>query len=152
MLNSLSLYLSGSFTRFQCEIMFPSGLSSFGTGLMITVAVLVVLYLIVLIKLNPSTEGKRITKKEVSRQRNLEDPITERQSEPTMYDEVEEETVEPIERQEPVLPEPVETEKTGVKGCPHYFGYLGEQHPKNTPMPNECLTCTRIMECLLGRG
>ena len=127
--------------------MFPFELSLLGTGLMITVVVLVVLYLIVLIKLSPSTESERITEKSVSKQRILEEPLTERQVKPTMFNEVKEETVESIERQEPVSPVPVETEKTGVQGCPHYFGYLGE-HPKNTPIPNECLTCIKIMECL----
>jgi len=117
--------------------MFPSWLSPFGIGLIITVAVLVILYLIVLIKLKPSTEGERILKKDVSKQR----------IEPTMFDEVEEETVEPIERQESVSPAPVEAEKTGVQGCPHHFGYLVE-HPKNTPIPDECLTCIKMLECL----
>jgi len=112
-------------------------MSIFGTGLMIMVVVLVVLYLVVLIKLNPSTEG-HITP---------EEPLTEPRVKPSMYNEVEEETVESIERQENMSPAPVETKKTGVQGCPHYFGYLGE-HPKNTPIPNECLTCTKIMECL----
>ena len=117
--------------------MFPFELSLFGTGLMITVVVLVVLYLVVLIKLNPSAEGDRTP----------EEPLTEPRVKSTMFNEVEEETVEPIERQEPVSPAPAENEKTGVQGCPHHFGYLGE-HPKNTPIPNECLTCIRIMECL----
>lgn len=137
--------------------MFPSGLSTFSTGLMIVVAVLVILYLVVLLKLNPSIEGRQIpqkararAQKDVSKQRKLEEPPTERRVKPTMFNEVEEETVEPIERQEPRFPAPVKTEKTGVQGCPHHFGYLGE-HPKNTPIPNECLTCTKIMECLLGR-
>jgi hypothetical protein len=30
--------------------------------------------------------------------------------------------------------------------CPHYLGYLREI-PKNTRIPNECLTCTKMMEC-----
>jgi len=120
--------------------MFTFELSLFGTGLMMAVVVLVILYLVVLIKLNPSTKGNRI----------LEEPPTERQVEPTIYNEVEDETLESIGRQEPVSLAPVETEKTGVQGCPHYFGYLGE-HPRNTPIPNECFTCIKIMECLLER-
>jgi len=117
--------------------MFPFELSLFGTGLMIAIVVLVILYLVVLIRLNPSTEGDRI----------LEEPPTEGQVEPTMYNEVEEETAESIERQETIFPMPVENEKTDVQRCPYHFGYLGE-HPKNTPIPNECLTCIKIMECL----
>jgi hypothetical protein len=34
------------------------------------------------------------------------------------------------------------------KGCPHHFGYLA-QRPKNTPFPQECLTCQKIVECML---
>jgi hypothetical protein len=121
--------------------MFPFELSLSGTGLIITVAVLVILYLIVLIKLNPSTEGDRIPRK----------PLTERQVKPTTYNEVKEETVESIEGRETVSPVPVEIEKTDAHGCSHYFGYLGE-YPKNTPIPNECLTCIKIMECLSKVG
>ena len=36
--------------------------------------------------------------------------------------------------------------QTVPKPCPHYFGYLGE-HPKNTPIPQECGSCTKIVEC-----
>jgi len=127
--------------------MFPFELSLFSTGLMVTVAVLVFLYLVVLIKLNPSTEGERILEKDASKQRILEEPLTEQGVKPTMYNDVEEETAEPVERQESLSPAPIEIKKTGVQGCPHHFGYLGE-HPKHTPIPNECLTCTKIMECL----
>jgi len=31
--------------------------------------------------------------------------------------------------------------------CPHYFGYLRE-FPKNLAIPDECLGCLRITECL----
>ena len=32
-------------------------------------------------------------------------------------------------------------------GCPHFFGYL-KKIPKNTPMPDECLTCLKMVECI----
>jgi hypothetical protein len=32
--------------------------------------------------------------------------------------------------------------------CPHFFGYL-RKHQKNTPFPDECLTCLRMVECML---
>jgi len=35
-----------------------------------------------------------------------------------------------------------------LKGCPHHFGYLAHR-PKNTPIPQECLTCQKIVECML---
>jgi hypothetical protein len=38
-----------------------------------------------------------------------------------------------------------ETKKVS-KTCPKYLGYLKEI-PKNTRIPNECLTCTKMVEC-----
>jgi hypothetical protein len=32
-------------------------------------------------------------------------------------------------------------------GCEHFFGYL-KKRPKNTPIPDECLTCSKMVECL----
>jgi hypothetical protein len=32
--------------------------------------------------------------------------------------------------------------------CGHFFGYLSK-HQKSTPFPDECLTCARMVECLL---
>jgi len=34
--------------------------------------------------------------------------------------------------------------------CPHYFGYL-KAIPKNSPMPEECFCCPKIMECFTSR-
>jgi len=31
--------------------------------------------------------------------------------------------------------------------CQHSLGYL-EKRPKDTPIPDECLTCTKMVECL----
>ena len=142
--------------------MFPFGLSLFNIGLTIVIIVLVVLYLIVLIKLKSPTEGGGIPKKDLSRQGVSEGSSTERRSKPQVYNETREEFlegVEPVEleesveRPEPLPPPPIETEKSEIpgetrnSGCPHHFGYLRE-HPKNTPIPNEFLTCIKIMECL----
>jgi hypothetical protein len=32
-------------------------------------------------------------------------------------------------------------------GCEHFLGYL-KKRPKNTPIPDECLTCSKMIECL----
>ncbi len=32
--------------------------------------------------------------------------------------------------------------------CKHFLGYL-KKRPKNTPISDECLTCDRMIECLL---
>jgi DNA-directed RNA polymerase subunit RPC12/RpoP len=31
--------------------------------------------------------------------------------------------------------------------CAHYLGYL-KRRPKNTPIPEECLTCNKMIECM----
>jgi len=31
--------------------------------------------------------------------------------------------------------------------CVHHLGYL-KRRPKNTPIPEECLTCTKMIECM----
>jgi len=36
------------------------------------------------------------------------------------------------------------------KDCSHQFGYL-KGLPKNTPIPEECFGCQRIVECLVGK-
>lgn len=140
--------------------MLLSGLSLFDTGLMITIVALLVLYLIVLIKLKPQNEGKEILKTNLSKKNIPERFSTERRSNPQIYNESHEQSVErveptkgteSVERPEPAPP-PIKTEiskETRNSGCPYHFGYLRDQ-PKNTPIPNECLTCTKIMECLLG--
>ena len=159
MLNSLRLYAGKP--QFDCSgkcIMFTFALSLFDTGLLITVVVLMLLYLIVLIKLKPST-GREKTLKTKSLKRNIRKvSSTERRNNPGIYPENREEPAEmvkDIEKPKSVSTVSVETEKTEFSrdtqpsGCPHYFGYL-RGHPKNTPIPNECLTCTKIMECLVG--
>jgi hypothetical protein len=43
--------------------------------------------------------------------------------------------------------EPENEEKDNSK-CPHHFGYLAER-PKNTPFPEECLLCSKVVECIV---
>ena len=78
----------------------------------------------------------------------------------------EETEVEPPEKPLPALPtEAPKIEKAGADGaenpprqrgppgppgCTHYFGYLAEI-PKNTPIPDGCLGCLRLTECLIKR-
>jgi len=139
-------------------VMFPFALSLFDSGLLIIVVILVLFYLIVLIKLKPSTEGEKTLKTKSLKQNIRKSFSTERQSNPVMPHETREEPVERFEATERPESTPtvsVETEKPEFSrnnhssGCPHRFGYLKE-HPKHTPIPNECLTCTRLMECLAG--
>ena len=50
-------------------------------------------------------------------------------------------------REEPTAETPEEEEK-GPSGCPHRFGYLANR-PKDAPIPQECLTCQKIVDCML---
>ena len=34
----------------------------------------------------------------------------------------------------------------GSSECPHHFGYLASR-PKNASMPQECLTCKKMLDC-----
>lgn len=44
---------------------------------------------------------------------------------------------------------PVESDKKGkeTEKCPHKFGYLAKLE-KNASIPEECLFCSRLMECI----
>jgi DNA-directed RNA polymerase subunit RPC12/RpoP len=58
--------------------------------------------------------------------------------------EAEEESVE----LEPVAAEgAVEGAVGEVAGCVHYLGYL-KKREKNAPIPEECLTCSKMIECM----
>jgi len=139
-------------------VMFLFTLSLFDTGLLVVVVVLVLLYIMVLIKLKPSTGEEKIMKTKSLKQNVRKASSTERRNNPVIQPENQKESAErgkAIESPKSVPTVSVETEKPEFSrnnhssGCPYRFGYLKE-HPKNTPIPNECLTCTRIMECLAG--
>lgn len=54
------------------------------------------------------------------------------------------------------LKEPSESSERGDKSlkdseqsaCPYYVGYL-KKRPKNSPIPESCLTCQKMIQCLL---
>jgi len=39
------------------------------------------------------------------------------------------------------------TEKNDAAGCTHFIGYL-KTRPKDSPIPDECLTCSKILKCM----
>jgi len=49
----------------------------------------------------------------------------------------------------------IETERQGFtvtsSTCKHYFGFVG-QRPKGTAIPEECLTCERVMDCMASKA
>jgi hypothetical protein len=42
----------------------------------------------------------------------------------------------------------LKAEQEAAGKCGHFFGYLNK-HQKNMPFPDECLTCARMVECML---
>ncbi len=40
-----------------------------------------------------------------------------------------------------------DTDKIKPAGCAHFLGYL-KTRPKDAPIPDECLTCASIMQCM----
>jgi DNA-directed RNA polymerase subunit RPC12/RpoP len=57
-----------------------------------------------------------------------------------------EETDEVEEFAEPVA-DVAEVEGGVEAGCLHELGYL-KRRPKNTPIPEECLTCSKMIDCM----
>jgi hypothetical protein len=43
--------------------------------------------------------------------------------------------------------EAVDSVPDAAVGCAHHLGYL-KCRPKNTPIPEECLTCSKMIECM----
>jgi hypothetical protein len=50
---------------------------------------------------------------------------------------------------QPLLKPPKEEHKDPSE-CPHHFGYLANR-PENASVPQECLTCPKILECMRAR-
>jgi hypothetical protein len=44
--------------------------------------------------------------------------------------------------------ERLETEPVGSVACGHFPGYLGKRS-KDMPIPEECLTCSKMIECMV---
>lgn len=36
-------------------------------------------------------------------------------------------------------------------GCPYFFGYLN-QKDKNEPIPQKCIGCEKVLECMLNKN
>jgi len=159
--------------------MFSFDLSAINVLLIVAVVALFIAFITVLMKLNPSTEKKQNLKTEIKieRQKLLKaSPITP-QNPPTAKIDVPKVTEKPLvavssttggtsvqvksETQAPTRSESREIlkpEKTvalaktepasSKKDCLHEFGYL-RTLPKNTPIPDECFGCSKIVECLV---
>jgi len=55
-----------------------------------------------------------------------------------------------IPKQNKPVPPPAKAELTPTrKDCIHFYGYL-HSLPKNTPIPDECFGCVKIVDCLIN--
>ncbi|MCZ2808036.1 MAG: hypothetical protein O2V44_01620 [Candidatus Bathyarchaeota archaeon] len=64
----------------------------------------------------------------------------------------EEPKTEPFVKEEPKeesKTEPSVEKESGSSGCPQSFGYLANR-PKDTPIPQECLVCPKMVDCMLS--
>jgi hypothetical protein len=73
----------------------------------------------------------------------------EPQEEETQEDTLEEDTYEPEEPQAPEI-QTAKSDAPQSESCPQSFGYLCNR-PKDAPIPAECLTCPKIVDCMLKR-
>lgn len=55
------------------------------------------------------------------------------------------------EKTENELPAKPAEEEASPSWCTHHFGYLASR-PKNDPIPQECLTCPKNVDCMLKLG
>jgi len=154
--------------------MFSFDLSPMNIILIGAVVALFILFITVLMKLNPSTEKKEI---QVERQKPPQTPPTApRNSSPAKINvqsvtekplvavsstiggssaQAKQETPPPTRSESREIPKPektvmpVKTQSASSKGdCLHQFGYL-RTLPKNAPIPDECFGCPKIVECLV---
>jgi len=51
-------------------------------------------------------------------------------------------------KEEPKI-EPSAKKENGSSGCPQSFGYLANRPPE-TPIPQECLVCPKMVDCMLS--
>jgi len=156
-------------------IMLPFDLSAMNILLVVAVTALFIFFIAVLMKLNPSTETETIHQKEVFQKKKppiQDQPTTLPQkllspekiasaragaveTQPSVDKIVEEPPISADqENTELKMPEPertvasaAETNSSSTRGCLHRFGYL-RTLPKNKPIPDECLGCSRVVECL----
>jgi type IV secretory pathway VirB10-like protein len=147
------------------------------TILKVAIAIILVFYITLLVKLKPSREIKPPLNRYIEtvrtpnvEQKKSEKPTTPVETKKTTNEEpaptglpkkVQEELTENIQTKVHVKTEEnqkMETDKQAKKafflfgerkfeGCPHKFKYL-RALPKNSPIPDECFGCPKILECL----
>lgn len=157
--------------------MFSLDLSTMNILLVATVVALFVVFVLVLMKLNPSTETKEYREKEKPVQ--MPNPLPQTLPPPKPLEVRTSIGKPPMQTNPPVRITPVETQarqepptpvRSGIretpkqekaapppraeltptrKDCLHHYGYL-HSVPKNTPIPDECFGCPKIVDCLVS--
>jgi type IV secretory pathway VirB10-like protein len=157
--------------------MFPSE-SALDTILTAVIAITLAFYATFLIRLKPPKEDKVTSNNESEKKENaslktkgLEKPTTpaetkknagEKPASPVETQKIREEPTKTVQTEPDIETDrsfekkKAEEEKKSFflfgnskfKGCSHKFGYLGTL-PKNTPIPDECFGCPKILECLM---
>ena len=147
------------------------------TILMPVIAIILVFYVALLVKLKPSEDIKppsnrypERVKKIPAERKTPEKPTisvktkkitSEKPASPVKTQKIREEPTESIRTKAHVETDKNQKKKNGkqakrsfflfgetsFEGCPHKFGYL-RTLPKNTPIPDECFGCSKILECL----
>jgi len=51
---------------------------------------------------------------------------------------------------QPIEEKPAQQPSPEIPQCSHYFGYLS-QRPKKESIPEECMTCEKIVQCMLKK-
>jgi DNA-directed RNA polymerase subunit RPC12/RpoP len=52
-----------------------------------------------------------------------------------------------VNKEEEALEMKIEDDAEESVACMHHLGYL-KRRPKNTPIPEECLTCSKMIDCM----
>lgn len=131
--------------------------------LMAAVVALFIVFITVLLKLNPTTEKKENfeTQIKIESKKLLQTSQIVQRNPPPAKTDVPRVTEKPPVAISPTIggsfiqtkqetPAPAKTESASSKrDCIHQFGYL-RTLPKNKPIPQECFGCTKIVECLIN--
>ena len=147
------------------------------TILMAVIAIILVFYVALLFKLKPSEDIKPPPNRSLERVKKIpgerktpEKPTisvktkritSEKPASPVKTQKIREEPTESIQTKAHVETEKNQKKKKGkqakrsfflfgetsFEGCSYKFGYL-RTLPKNTPIPDECFGCPKILECL----
>jgi hypothetical protein len=117
--------------------------------------IVLIVAIIVLLFLYSASKKSRASTTEKSHTPIIEKPyvpIVEKPYAP-IVEESQVEEIKPLQEKHEVVSETFKSEDIAPKSsasppnCVHNFGYLGSR-PKNTPIPDECLGCPKVMQCL----